>query len=385
MKYGVIVFFLICCGGIGIRAQEAPSPENRISPSTPQTSAPRTAPVPGATAPAAQDPMLRDWNQRIAAAAQTQAGQAGDVGDDYRIGPEDLIDVAVFQVPEMSGTVRVSARGEISLPLLGVVKVAGLTPRGLELLLQDTLRLTYLNDPHVGVLIREMHSHPVSVFGAVNKPGVFQVSGTKTLLEILALSEGLSQDAGDTVLIMRNAGAQGGSEASNASAGATGTEWQESGASSPPGPTTNKGTTKVNLKDLLESGDPLYNVLVYPLDTVTVTRAGIVYVIGDVHRPGGFVLKTNENISVLQALALAEGLQYTSKKSAARIIRTDKASGQRTEIAVDLDKILGGKATDQILQPNDVLFVPNSAARSILRGGTQTVLSTLSGIIIWRR
>lgn len=384
MKHGVMVFFLICWGGTGTLAQEAPSPENQVSPSAPQTAAPRTAPVGGATASAAQDPTLREWNQRIAA-AQAQAGQAGSAADDYRIGPEDLIDVAVFQAPEISGTVRVSAGGEISLSLLGVVKVAGLTPRGLELLLQDTLRRTYLNDPHVGVFIREMHSHPVSVFGAVNRPGVFQVSGTKTLLEILALSEGLSQDAGDSVLIMRSPSVPGGSEASRVPAGATGAEWQEAGASSLPGPPTEAGTTKVNLKDLLESGNPRYNVLVYPLDTVTVTRAGIVYVIGDVNRPGGFVLKTNENISVLQALALAEGLMSTSKKSAARIIRTDKASGQRSEIAVDLGKILGGKATDPILQPNDVLFVPKSTARDVLNRGAQTVLSTLSGIIIWRR
>ena len=385
MKQGAVVFLLICSWGTWTLAQEALSPEKQVSPSTPQMAAPRAAPVLGATAPAAQDSTLREWNQRIAAAAQAQAGQAGSANDDYRIGPEDLIDVAVFQVPEMSGTVRVSAGGEISLPLLGVAKVAGLTPGGLELLLQDTLRLTYLNDPHVGVFIREMHSHPVSVFGAVNRPGVFQVSGTKTLLEILSLSEGLSQDAGDTVLIMRGSSAPGGAEASNAPAGATGAEWQEAGASSLPGPPTDAGTTKVNLKDLLESGNPRYNVLVYPLDTVTVTRAGIVYVIGDVNRPGGFVLKTNENISVLQALALAEGLMSTSKKSAARIIRTDKASGQRAEIAVDLGKILGGKATDPILQPNDVLFVPKSTARDVMNRATQTAISTLSGIIIWRR
>ncbi|MBI4463252.1 MAG: polysaccharide biosynthesis/export family protein [Acidobacteria bacterium] len=305
--------------------------------------------------------------------------------EDYRIGTEDLIDVNVFQVPEMSGTARVSAGGEISLPLLGVVKAAGLTPRGLELLLQDKLRLSYLNDPHVGVFVREMHSHPVSVFGAVNRAGVFQVSGTKTLLEVLALAEGLSQDAGDTVLVMRGAGSLGNPGPSNAPEGATTPEWQEAGDAWLQGSPQDGHTVKVDLKDLLESGDPRYNVPVYPLDTVTVTRAGIVYVIGDVHRPGGFVLKTNENISVLQALALAEGLQGTSKKSAARIIRTDKTSGQRTEIAVDLGKILGGKATDPLLQPNDVLFVPNSTARSILRGGTQTVLSTLSGILIWRR
>ncbi|MGH9896926.1 MAG: polysaccharide biosynthesis/export family protein, partial [bacterium] len=109
----------------------------------------------------------------------------------------------MFEAPELNRSVRVSASGEISLPLLGAVKAAGLTPRGLESVLEELLRRTYMKDPHVGVYVREMESHSVSVFGAVQKPGVFQVRSTKTLLEVLSLAQGLAEDAGDTVIVMR--------------------------------------------------------------------------------------------------------------------------------------------------------------------------------------
>jgi polysaccharide export outer membrane protein len=104
-----------------------------------------------------------------------------------------------------------------------------------------------------------------------------------------------------------------------------------------------------------------------------------------VKRPGGFALKSNENISVLQALALAEGLTRTSAKSHARIIRTDEASGKRSEMPVDLGRVLAGKAEDPQLRPRDIVFVPNSAARSALARGSEAALSIVTGVVIWRR
>ena len=324
-----------------------------------------------------QDSPLRDWNQQIAGASKTQANQSEGPSREYRIGPEDLLEISVFGVPEMNSTVRVSASGEISLALVGTINTTALTPRGLEMLLEEKLRQSYINDPHVSIFIKEMRSRPVSVFGAVNRAGVFQISGQKSLMEILSLAEGLSQDAGDTVIVMR------GGSTSEVVQG-QGSEWAEAGAAQPGTPNASE-TVKINLKDLLESGDPRYNIAVYPQDSVTVTRAGIVYVVGEVQRAGGFVLKNNENISVLQAVALAEGLTPTAKKGNARIIRTEKETGKRDEIPVDLDKILQGKATDMILQPNDVLFVPNSTAKNVMYKGATAALSTLSGLIIWRR
>jgi polysaccharide export outer membrane protein len=152
-----------------------------------------------------------------------------------------------------------------------------------------------------------------------------------------------------------------------------------------PGAAVSAEAVEINLKDLLESGDPSFNVPVFPGDIVKVNRAGIVYVVGEVQKPGGFVLKSNENISVLQALALAEGLTRTSAKSHARIIRTEESSGQRTEIPIDLGKILAGKSEDPMLQPKDIVFVPNSAARSALYRSAEAAISIVTGVVIWRR
>ncbi|PYT38620.1 MAG: hypothetical protein DMG47_22790 [Acidobacteria bacterium] len=140
---------------------------------------------------------------------------------------------------------------------------------------------------------------------------------------------------------------------------------------------------QVNLKDLLESSDSRSNPLVHPGDIVKVTRAGVVYVIGEVRKPGGFVLKSNEKISVLQALALSEGLTPTASKGAARIIRTDQQSGERKETPINLGKILAGKAPDPFLGPKDIVFVPNSAAKTTMTRGVEAAAQTLTGLLIF--
>jgi polysaccharide export outer membrane protein len=144
-------------------------------------------------------------------------------------------------------------------------------------------------------------------------------------------------------------------------------------------------TLNINLKELLNSSDSRGNVLIYPGDVIKVTPAGVVYVVGEVKKPGGFVLKTNENISVIQALALAEGLTRTSARSHVRIIRTDGATGARTETPINLDKILAGKLPDPILLPKDILFVPNSTGRSVLYRGAEAALGVGTGLAIYRR
>jgi polysaccharide biosynthesis/export protein len=144
-------------------------------------------------------------------------------------------------------------------------------------------------------------------------------------------------------------------------------------------------TLNINLKDLLNSSDSRGNVLIYPGDVIKVARAGVVYVVGEVRKPGGFVLKTNENISVLQALALAEGLTRTSAKSHVRIIRTDGTTGARTETPINLDKILSGKLPDPVLMPKDIVFVPNSAGRSVLYRGAEAAIGLGTGLAIYRR
>jgi polysaccharide biosynthesis/export protein len=334
-----------------------------------------------------------EYNLRLEQLRRSLESQALPVpAEEYRIGPEDLLEIGVFEAPEMNRSLRISAGGEISLPLLGAVQAAGLTPRELEFVLQELLRRSVMKDPHVSVFVREMQSHAVSVFGAVRKPGVFQIRGAKTLVEVLAMAEGLSEDAGDTVLVMRGAGFRGTGQTNLAGPVAspvalpTGEELGPAAATAAaPAEPAGDGTIEIELKRLLDSGDEGSNVPVYPGDLVKVTRAGIVYVVGEVRKPGGFVLKSNENISVLQALALAEGLTRTSQRSRTRIIHIEEDTGQRRERIVDLARILAGKAEDPILRPKDIVFVPNSAARSGMYRGAEAAISVVSGLLIFRK
>jgi polysaccharide export outer membrane protein len=238
-----------------------------------------------------------------------------------------------------------------------------------------------------------MQSHPVSVMGAVRRPGVFQIRGSKTLLEVLSLAEGLADDAGETVIILRGAAMPAESDPSADHLPATdqpSSGMQNAVEAKAVSPALNsnrsasESTVQVNLKGLLESADSRNNPLVHPGDIIKVTRAGVVYVIGEVRRPGGFTLKSNEKISVLQALALSEGLTRTAAKGEARIIRTDQQSGERKETPIDLGKVLAGKAPDPVLEPKDIVFVPNSVVKSTLGRGVEAAAQTLSGLLIFR-
>ncbi len=344
------------------------------------------------TAPPPNLETAGDWNHRLKELLDSNPSRPALSAQEYRIGSEDVLNINVFEAQELNREVRVSAGGEISLPLLGSVRAAGLTPRELEFVLQELLHRTYMKDPHVSVFVREMQSHPVSVMGAVRRPGVFQIRGSKTLLEVLSLAEGLADDAGETVIILRGAALSAEPDppadhpaASDPPSPGPQSPGEANAAYSPASEnrSASEGAVQVNLKDLLESADSRSNPLVHPGDIVKVTRAGVVYVIGEVRKPGGFVLKSNEKISVLQALALSEGLTPTASKGNARIIRTDQQSGERKETPINLGKILAGKAPDLVLGPKDIVFVPNSAAKSTFGRGAEVAAQTLAGLLIF--
>ncbi len=328
-----------------------------------------------------------DWVHQLNGRLQQLNGEEKGKPDyDYRIGPQDLLDISIFEAPELNRSLRVSANGEISMPLVGGVNALGLTSKELENSLQDKL-LRYMKDPHVSVLVTSIESHPISVIGEVNKPGVFQVREPKSLLEVLSLGQGLSPDAGDEVLVIRGAAVEsdGAGFMQVDSPGKTQEMTEpESDAHPQPSSQTSGNTTYVKLEDLLASGDSRLNVPVYPGDVVEVTKAGIVYVVGGVKRPGGFVMKNSESLSVLQAIALAEGLTDTSAKSRARIIRADEKSGKRIEIPINLAKILSGKSPDEVLQPADIVFVPDSSAKGAFYKGMEAAVTTASGVAVWR-
>lgn len=300
-------------------------------------------------------------NRRIQAAAVRDSANRTVLGEpdaEYRIGAGDEIEVGVFGAEAFSGTHRVEESGEIAIPLLGPITAAGQTPRELESHLEDRLRETYMRDPHVSVQVLELQSLGVSVVGAVGAPGVYQVSGTKSLLEVLAMAQGLTEQAGNAVFVMRPGSGSGGAAA--AQLASTGTPGE---APPPPG----SHVIEVDLGALLESGDASQNVQVRPGDIVQVRPAGLVYVVGEVNRPGGFTLPAGEPLTVLQALAMAEGTGSTAAASRSVIVR-ELADGTRMEIPVDIDAVLDGSMPPPTLAARDVLFVPNNTAKSVALG-----------------
>ena len=331
-----------------------------------------------------------DWNRRLRQLVHADSEPSPADSAKYRIGADDVLDINVFAAPELNRQVRVSSGGEISLPVLGQIRASGLTPAELESSLQDLLRRTYMKDPHVSVFVRDLQSHPVSVMGAVKMPGVFQVRGPKTLLEVLSLAGGLSDDAGDSAIIMRGAGASNQSSPNNrATLEDSSRLFLDAGDVSSSDSHLDQNdrsaerAIQVNLKDLLDSPDPRSNPLVYPGDIVKLTRAGVVYVLGEVRKPGGFALKSSEKLSVLQAVALSEGLTRTAAKSGARVIRTDPETGERKEFEIDLNKIMKGKDPDIVLESKDIVFVPNSAAKATFSRGAEAATQTLTGLLIF--
>lgn len=279
------------------------------------------------------------------AAASPQAGTAESsvppVG--YLIGADDQLTVTVLQAPELNTTARVSQEGLISLPLLGPVRAAGLSPVEFERALREQLGAKYMKNPEVTVQVTDIRSQGLSVVGAVAHPGVLQVRGSTRLLDVLSLAGGLTPDAGHSVLIVHH------------------------GAAAP---------IEIPLKPLMESRDLRLNVPVFPGDVVNVRPADIVYVVGAVKKPGAFAMQGNDRLTVLRALALSEGLVPTAQKNAI-VVRTSP-SGERAEIAVDLGRLLKGQNPDVGLQAHDVLFVPTSGSKVAARATLDALVRVLS-------
>src|SRR5438309_5834012 len=245
--------------------------ENRLAQTKPEAPLARQNTVDVAAKPSPDLQTSQEWNQRLKKLLEANSATPLASPQDYRIGFDDVLDISVFEAQELNREVRVSSAGEISLPLLDSVRVAGLTPREVELVLQELLRRTYMKDPHISVFVREMQSHPVSVLGAVRRPGVFQVRGSKTLLEILSLAEGLADDAGETAIIMRGAGLQNNASSdaqivSHARGDARGENATAADPAKDGGPSEN--IVQVNLKELLDSSHFQQNPIVNPGDIV---------------------------------------------------------------------------------------------------------------------
>lgn len=293
---------------------------------------------------------------------------ADSVRSTYVLGPGDQITISVPDAAEISGKlIRIDMSGDIRLPMAGRIKVTGLTVEQLEAEIATRLK-EFIVDPEVAVSILEFRSQPVSVFGSVKNPGVHQLEGRKTLVEILSLAGGLTDDAGHSVKIARRL------------------EWGAIPLPSAVADTTKQfSVAEVSLKSILDAKNPDQNIIIMPNDVVTVPRAEMVYVTGQVQRSGGFVLRERETLSVLQALALAGGLDRAASPQSSRILRPSQTGASRTEIAVDLKRIMTGKANDLPLQAEDILFIPASAPKRAVIRAAEAALQVGTGVAIYRR
>ena len=313
-------------------------------------------------------------NDRIAQLALTESGRTGD----YILSSGDLLGIEVFDVPELTRDVRVSESGFISLPLLPIkVRASGLTAFQLQDKLAELLLANGLvSNPQVAVSVKEQHGQPITVIGAVRTPMVIQAVRPMSLLEVLSRVGGIADDAGGRILITRPAHQI---VPESPAAG----ESFETEAPAPEG-MTEPLTLRIGLRELLDSGDPKYNIALRGGDVVSVPRAGVVYAVGAVARPGGFVMANDrQQLTVLKVLALSGGLTSTAKKKNAVIIRQAPDSEQR-QVPVDLERILAFKAEDPELQQSDILFVPSSSGRQVMGRVAQTALGLASGVAIVR-
>jgi polysaccharide export outer membrane protein len=346
---------------------------------------------------------------------------------DYAIGPGDLLSIYVFDVEELSRDVRVSQTGTIGIPLVPVrIHVAGLTEMQVEQKIAELLEANGLvTHADVSVSVKEHKSKPITVVGAVGHPMVYEADRNVTLLEVLAEAGGISNDAGDTIIVSRpspealpesgeppeigpeqplpadaaaarlspNASAPQSTSAPQNSAKDTASAASPSvpgtaaaspnpPASAEPPPLTN--TITVNLSDVMETGDTKNNIALQAGDIVTVPHAGVVYVLGAVGKAGGYVLSNDRTqLTTLKILSLAGGLTRTAKSDKAVIVRKDNL-GQQHEVPIDLRKVLNRKAEDVQLQPSDILFVPESGSKQALFRAMEFGVALGSGVALYR-
>jgi polysaccharide export outer membrane protein len=279
------------------------------------------------------------------------AGRVSDSDDtairtSYVLGADDQLVIQVVDVPEISSKPqRIDPEGDLRLPMVGRIHAAGMTAEQLEAELTTRLKV-YLQEPDVAVTVTEFHSQPVSIIGAVGSAGVHQLSGQKTLIEMLSLAGGASAEAGPSVRVTRRA-EWGRIPLPEASLDATGAF----------------STVDIDLKALLNSTAPEKNIIVRPNDVISVARAELVYVIGEVGRAGPVPLSSGTSVSVMEALSASGGVLRTAKASQARILRRAGEGETRTEIGVDLAKIMQGKERDPLLVAGDILVVPDSTSK----------------------
>ena len=330
-RYGRIVsifLLMLMMGGVAMAQQPAAQAQSQ-----PSASLPAAQPIGQAASSASQAAA----NAPKSGAKSTDKDKSDQETSDWstmvKLGVGDLLEVGVYNVPELSAKVRVSNAGDIYLPLIDYVHVEGLTQEEAQGLIAKRLEDGgFVRNPHVTIFIDEANSQGVTLLGEVGRPGIYPLIGDHHLYSILSQAGGFTTSAARKISILRR---------------------------------NQPEAINVNLPRNL-ADDVTANVEIMPGDTITVPRAPIIYVVGDVARPSG-LLVDNGSLTVLQALALAGGTNHTAKLSGVRLLR--KGPNGTTETKVEIKKMLEAKAQDVPLQADDILFVPVSSGR-ILAGRT---------------
>jgi len=293
----------------------------------------------------------------------------GPATSDYVLGPGDKLSIIVMDLQDdpifTDQTFRVDISGDVSLPYAGRVRAAGLTTQQIEEEIVANLS-KLIKAPQVVVNIAEYHSQPVSVLGAVNTAGEYQVLGQKKLLAALSLAGGFTEEVGNTVTITREL------------------QWGRIPLpNAHDDPTGQFSIASVSVKNVLHATRPEENIQVMPEDVISVSKAEIVYVVGSVKQPGGFPMGQDETLSTLQVLSLAQGTTSTAALDKAQIIRLVPGSPTRTQLAINLKQLLQGRVADVPLQPGDILFVPNSKLKTAGLRTVDAIVNAATGAAIY--
>jgi polysaccharide export outer membrane protein len=266
----------------------------------------------------------------LAALMAAGALHAQDISGEYRVGPRDLLEIKVIEIPELNVERRVSDGGTISLPMVGDFPVSGLTAAEVRSGLEALLKSKYVNRADVSVVIKEFANKPISILGAVQRPGALNISGRWFLLQAISAAGGLTEAAGRKIYVLRK---------------------KENGPSD---------VLEVRTDDLLRGASETWNIPIYPGDVVNIPARSTVriFCIGEVKTPGTVELSTDDRITLLSVLSKAGGLTDKASKKV-RVKRRD-ASGRDVETVYDYKRILAGKDPDPVLNGNDVVVVKES-------------------------
>jgi polysaccharide export outer membrane protein len=276
----------------------------------------------------------------------------------------DEIAVHSLQVKEIADkTFRLDQNGEVNFPLAGVVKLGGFTPRQAEKVLAEALK-SYYREPDIEINVTSFHVETISVMGAVGTPGVYPLRTRMNLTEALSAAGGVRGDAGPTLLLTR--------QNADGPIPHQGSRQLVSGES----------VVEIDIHNLMAGQSTADNIPIKPHDVITVGPAQFVYVLGNVKKAGGFALGGRTNLSVTQAVALAEGLDPRAAPNRARILRRGSPAEQL--VVVDIRRITQGKAEDVILRPNDILFIPSDAMKTITTRTIEAAIQIGTGIAIFR-